>query len=138
MTRNDFIQHFVVRLAKDTGLRYRTIAKQFIGRNGVCSFDLFHSCLKSFLRAFFYFIPSRSVSFHLSRLSYFKYLAVYQFEDGQAAGEARGRAEGRAEGAQAKAMAVAHHLLPVLDDAAIATATGLTTAEVARLRQELG
>ena len=60
------------------------------------------------------------------------------FEDGQAAGEARGRAEGRAEGAQAKAMAVARNLLPVLDDAAIATATGLTTAEVARLRQELG
>ena len=62
------------------------------------------------------------------------------FEDGQAAGEAkgeaRGRAEGKAEGERAKALAVARNLLPLLDDVAIAAATGLPVAAVARLRTE--
>jgi len=46
------------------------------------------------------------------------------FEDGLAAGEAKG------------ALAVAGKLLPLLDDAAIAAATGLALATVARLRRE--
>jgi len=62
------------------------------------------------------------------------------FEDGQAVGEAkgeaRGRAEGQAEGEQAKALAVARNLLPLLDDAAIAAATGLPGEVVTRLRTE--
>ena len=68
------------------------------------------------------------------------------FEDGQALGEVKGlalgeakgralgEAKGRAEGEQAKALAVAQNLLPVLDDAAIAAATGLDLAAVAQLR----
>ena len=50
------------------------------------------------------------------------------FEDGQALGEARGRAE--------QAQAVARNLLALLDDAAIAAATGLPPDAVARLRTE--
>ena len=77
------------------------------------------------------------------------------FEDGQALGEAKGlvlgeakglalgeakglalgEAKGRAEGEQAKALAVARNLLPVLDDAAIAAATGLDLGTVAQLRR---
>ena len=48
------------------------------------------------------------------------------FEDGLAAGEARGK--------QAKALTVARNLLPILGDAAIASATGLSLEAVARLR----
>jgi len=58
------------------------------------------------------------------------------FEDGQALGEAKGLAKGRSEGRQAKALAVARNLLPVLDDAANAAATGLDLEDVARLRRE--
>ena len=61
------------------------------------------------------------------------------FEDGQASGEARGEVRGerrgRAEGEHAKALAVARNLLPMLDDAAIAAATGLDLESVARLRR---
>ena len=56
------------------------------------------------------------------------------FEDGQAKGRAEGRASGQAEGEQAKALLVARNLLPMLDDAAIAAATGLSVEGVARLR----
>ena len=55
------------------------------------------------------------------------------FEDGQASG----RAEGQAEGEQAKALAVARNLLPMLEDAAIAAATGLSEETVARMRTEV-
>jgi len=51
------------------------------------------------------------------------------FEDGQASG--------RAEGEQAKALAVARNLLPMLEDAAIAAATGLSEETVARMRTEV-
>ena len=58
------------------------------------------------------------------------------FEDGQAVGVAMGEAKGRAEGGQAMALDVARNLLPMLDNAAIAAATGLAEETVARLRME--
>ena len=57
-------------------------------------------------------------------------------EEGLAEGREEGREEGRVEGGQAKALAVACHLLPLLDDAAIAAATGLNREAVAKLRRE--
>jgi predicted transposase/invertase (TIGR01784 family) len=44
--------------------------------------------------------------------------------------------EGRAEGKHAKALEVARNLLPLLDNAAIATATGLSLDAIAKLRAE--
>ena len=57
-------------------------------------------------------------------------------EDGWTKGLAEGRAEGRAVGEARGRLEVARNLLPLLDDAAIATATGLAREEVARLRAE--
>lgn len=56
------------------------------------------------------------------------------FDEGQALGIAKGRAEGE----QAKAITVARNLLTILDDAAIAAATGLSEERVASLRTEAG
>jgi predicted transposase/invertase (TIGR01784 family) len=55
---------------------------------------------------------------------------------GNAAGMEAGMTAGKAEGEQAKALKVARNLLPLLDDAAIAAATGLPRDTVARLRAE--
>ena len=46
-----------------------------------------------------------------------------------------GREEGREEGERQAALTIARNLLPLLDDATIAANTGLSIAEVARLRQ---
>jgi predicted transposase/invertase (TIGR01784 family) len=53
---------------------------------------------------------------------------------GRAEGHEKGRQEGRAEGKHEAALSIARQLLPLLDDAAIAAATGLSQAEVAALR----
>lgn len=53
---------------------------------------------------------------------------------GLAKGLEQGLAEGRTEGATEKALEIARNLLDVLDDATIARKTGLTEADVARLR----
>lgn len=47
----------------------------------------------------------------------------------------KAREEGREEGGRQAALAIARNLLAVLDDATIAASTGLSAAEVARLRQ---
>lgn len=52
------------------------------------------------------------------------------YKDGRAAGMAEGKAAGMAE----KTLELARNLLDVLDDATIAHKTGLTEAEIARLR----
>lgn len=52
------------------------------------------------------------------------------YKDGKAAGMAEGKAAGMAE----KTLELARNLLDVLDDATIARKTGLTEAEIARLR----
>ena len=56
-------------------------------------------------------------------------------EKGIADGLAKGRAEGKAEGDKAARLAVARNLLAVMDNAAIAAATGFSEAEVGELRQ---
>lgn len=53
---------------------------------------------------------------------------------GRQEGREEGRQEGRQEGEHRKALAIAQNLLDVLDDATIAAKTGLSTADVARLR----
>lgn len=47
-----------------------------------------------------------------------------------------GREEGREEGERLKAIAIARQLMPLLDIGAIATATGLSIAEVQQLKAE--
>jgi predicted transposase/invertase (TIGR01784 family) len=58
-------------------------------------------------------------------------------KQGREKGREEGREEGRELGAQAKALEVARNLLDILDDATIATKTGLSAEQVRQLRRSL-